>query len=117
MAFRIRMGVLEMEAFWNDLSTRKQNGRLEKDEEKFFKKWVKALGYLSADPRHNSLASHEIEDLTRNYGIKFFNLISRIRGRRLDGCSGPMVRTRETSQSLRSSRIPRTRNVAPISGS
>jgi len=72
MAFRIRMGVPEMEALWNDLSTRKQTGELDKAEEKFFKKWVKALGYLSADPRHNSLASHEIEDLTRKYGIKIF---------------------------------------------
>ena len=66
------MGVPEMEAVWNDLSTRKQMGDLDKDEEKFFKKWVKALGYLSVDPRHNSLASHEIEDLTRKYGFKTF---------------------------------------------
>src|SRR5437870_8600670 len=72
MAFRIRMGVPEMEAVWNDLSTRKQMGDLDKDEEKFFKKWVKALGYLSVDPRHNSLASHEINDLTRKYGFKIF---------------------------------------------
>ena len=66
------MGVPEMEALWNDLSTRKQMGDLDKDEEKFFKKWVKALGYLSVDPRHNSLASHEINDLTRKYGFKIF---------------------------------------------
>jgi hypothetical protein len=72
MAFRIRMGVPEMEALWNDLSTRKQEGELDKDEERFFKKWVKALGYLSANPRHNSLASHEIEDLTRKHGVKIF---------------------------------------------
>jgi len=72
MAFRIRMGVPEMEALWNDLSTRKQMGDLDKDEEKFFKKWVKALGYLSVDPRHNSLASHEIEDLSRKHGFKIF---------------------------------------------
>ncbi|SRR6266487_1616207 len=72
MAFKIRMGVPEMEALWNDLSTRKQEGELDKDEEKFFKKWVKALGYLSANPRHNSLASHEIEDLTHKHGIKIF---------------------------------------------
>jgi hypothetical protein len=72
MPFRIRMGVPDMEALWNDLSTRKQTGELDKDEEKFFKKWVKALGYLSANPRHNSLASHEIENLTRKHGIKIF---------------------------------------------
>ena len=66
------MGVPEMEAFWNDLSTRKQTGELDKTEEKFFKKWVKALGYLSADPRHNSLGSHEINELTQKYGFKIF---------------------------------------------
>jgi hypothetical protein len=72
MAFRIRMGVPGMEALWKDLSDRKLAGKLDKAEEKFFKKWIKALGYLSANPRHNSLASHEIEDLTRKYGIKIF---------------------------------------------
>jgi hypothetical protein len=72
MAFKIRMGMPEMDALWNDLSKRKQNGKLDKNEEMFFKKWVKALGYLSANPRHNSLASHEIDDLTRKHGIKIF---------------------------------------------
>ena len=72
MAFKIRMGVPEMEAFWNDLATRKQAGKLDKDEAKFFKKWVKALSYLSQNPKHNSLGSHEIEDLTRKYGMKIF---------------------------------------------
>src|SRR6266550_147007 len=72
MPFRIRMGVPDMEAFWNDLSARKQAGKLGKTEEKFFKKWVKALGYLSSNPRHNSLASHEIEDLSRKHAIKIF---------------------------------------------
>ena len=66
------MGVPEMEALWNDLSTRKQTGELDKAEQRFFKKWVKALGFLSASPRHNSLVSHEIEDLTRKHGIKIF---------------------------------------------
>jgi hypothetical protein len=72
MPFRIRMGMPDMEAFWNDFSTRKQDGKLDRNEEKFFKRFVKALGYLAANPRHNSLASHEIEDLTRKYGFKIF---------------------------------------------
>lgn len=72
MPFNIRMGLPEMAAFWNDLSTRKQRGQLDRDEEKFFKKFVKALGHLSQNPRHNSLASHEIDDLTRKYGFKVF---------------------------------------------
>jgi len=37
------MGVPEMEAVWNDLSARKQMGDLDKEEEKFFKKWSKLL--------------------------------------------------------------------------
>jgi len=72
MAFNVRMGLPEMAALWNDLSTRKQQGKLDKAEEKFFKKLVKALGYLGQNPRHNSLASHEIDDLTRKYGFKIF---------------------------------------------
>jgi hypothetical protein len=70
MAFKIRMGVPEMDALWNDLSIRKLNGDLDKDEEKYFKKLVKTLGYLQENPHHNSLASHEIDDLTRKYGLK-----------------------------------------------
>ena len=72
MAFKIRMGLPEMEALWKDLSTRKLQAKLDRDEEKFFKKLVKALGYLELNPRHNSLASHEIDDLTRKYGFKIF---------------------------------------------
>jgi hypothetical protein len=72
MAFNIRMGLPEMAELWNDLSSRKQAGKLDKDEEKFFKKLVRTLGYLSQDPKHNSLASHEIDELTRKYGTKIF---------------------------------------------
>ena len=72
MTFKVRMGVPEMEALWNDLSTRKQQRQLDRAEEKLFKKLVKALGYLQENPRHNSLASHEIDDLTRKYGLKIF---------------------------------------------
>ena len=50
MPFALRMGQPEMKALWQDLSTRQQAGCLGKDEEKFFKKLVKVLGCLSADP-------------------------------------------------------------------
>ena len=72
MVFKIRMGQPEMEALWLDLSTRKLKGGLDKDEEKLFKKLVKALGFLSSNPKHNSLASHEITELSRKYGIRIF---------------------------------------------
>lgn len=52
--------------------TRKLDEKLDKEEEKFFKKLVKALNYLQENPRHNSLASHEIDDLTRKFGLKIF---------------------------------------------
>jgi hypothetical protein len=72
MSFNIRMGLPEMDALWADLSTRCLAGRLDAHEKPFFKKLVKALGYLKENPRHNSLASHEIDDLTRKYGFKVF---------------------------------------------
>jgi len=72
MVFNIRMGQPEMATLWMDLSKRKQQGKLDRDEEKLFKKLVKALGYLGANPKHNSLASHEITDLSRQHGCKIF---------------------------------------------
>lgn len=72
MAFNIRMGLPEMEAVWRDFSTRKLRGQLDKDEEKFFRKLVKTLSYLGENSRHNSLASNEIDELTRRHGFKIF---------------------------------------------
>jgi len=66
------MGVPEMEAYWNDVSARKLAGGLAGNEDRFFKKLVKTLGFLSQNPRHPGLASHEIDDLTRKYGFKIF---------------------------------------------
>lgn len=68
--FKIRMGAPEMEAVWNDLSARHEQGKLSGNEQIFFKKLIKALAYLEVNPRHNSLESHEIDPLTRRYGVK-----------------------------------------------
>ena len=72
MPFNIRMGVPEMEAYWNDLISRKNSGQLGRGDERLLKKLGKALSFLAQNPRHNSLASHEIDDLSRKYGIKIF---------------------------------------------
>ena len=72
MPFKIRMGVPEMAAVWSDLSTRKLQGKLGRNEEKFFKKLVKVLGLLGANPRHHSLRTHAIDALTDKYGFKVF---------------------------------------------
>jgi hypothetical protein len=72
MAFYIRMGVPGMEAKWNDLLDRARCGQLDKNEQKFYRKLVKALAYLRENPRHNSLASHEINALSQKCGFRVF---------------------------------------------
>jgi hypothetical protein len=72
MAFNIRMGVPGMEAKWNDLVDRARRDQLDKEEQKVYRKLVKALRYLRENPRHNSLASHEIDALSRKCGFRVF---------------------------------------------
>ena len=67
---QIRMGVPEMAALWKDLTERRDQHRLNNDEEHFFKKLVKVLCYLRENPRHPSLNSHDIDALSRRYGFK-----------------------------------------------
>jgi hypothetical protein len=68
--FSIRLGVPEMEALWADLSEKAKNSTLGKDEEKLYKKMGKAMAFLSNDPKHPGLHSHEIDALSRRYGVK-----------------------------------------------
>lgn len=72
MRFAIRMGVPEMDSRWTDLTSRHREGRLGKDEVQLFKKLVKTLGFLQENPFHNSLRSHEIEPLSRKFGLKVY---------------------------------------------
>ena len=105
-----------MEAFWNDLSERARAGKLSKDEDRFFKRLVKSLGYLSANPRHNSLESHEIDALTQKFTeSRFFNRSSRTRRQRQAEYSGRMGRTKEILPFLELSHTQRIRSAGPIS--
>lgn len=70
MSFSIVMGVPEMEALWNYYQTQYREGTLSKHDSRIYKKWGKALKFLSEDPCYPSLQTHEIEPLTRRYGIK-----------------------------------------------
>ncbi len=72
MKFAIRMGVPEMQAFWHDLVSRHASGNLNVQEQKLFKQLTKALLLLEANPRHNSLQSHEIGPLSNRAGHKIF---------------------------------------------
>jgi hypothetical protein len=67
MNFTIRMGVPDMEAYWDDMYRRAQEGNLDREEMRLWKKLAKTVLLLSSNPRHNSLQSHEIDDLTRRY--------------------------------------------------
>jgi hypothetical protein len=70
--FNLRMGVPEMASVWSDLSSRHQQGKMDRDEEKYFRKLVKALAFLGENPRHPSLQTPEINALTDKYGFKVF---------------------------------------------
>jgi hypothetical protein len=64
------MGFPEMAALWNEFTHKSKEGDLSRDESLLFKKWKKALEYLSNDPRHPGLHTHEITPLSRRYGLK-----------------------------------------------
>jgi len=68
--FSIHMGVPEMEEFWNSLCANVKAGTASKRDVELHAKIGKALALLSVDPRHPGLHSHDIEALTRRYGMK-----------------------------------------------
>ena len=70
MSFAIRMGIPEMLALWTDLSKKKAAGTISKKELALYNKWGKAMRLLSQDPSYPSLHTHDIEPLTKRYGIK-----------------------------------------------
>ncbi|MDZ7725693.1 MAG: hypothetical protein U5R06_23425 [candidate division KSB1 bacterium] len=72
MPFTIRLGIPEVETFWNEMNKKYDHDQLTTVELKLFKKLVKTLRLLSDNPRHNSLNSHEIPPLTQKYGIKIW---------------------------------------------
>lgn len=59
-----------MEALWNDLKTKHQNSKANKNEEVLYSKWGNALKKLAENPMYPGLKSHEIEPLSRRYGMK-----------------------------------------------
>lgn len=70
MSFAIRMGIPEMLALWTDLSQKNTAGTISKKELALYNKWGKAMRLLSQDPSYPSLHTHDIEPLTKRYGIK-----------------------------------------------
>ena len=70
MVYAIRMGGPEMEALWNELQTKWRSGTIRKDEEKPYNKWGSALKKLSENPMYPGLKPHEIDVLSKRYGMK-----------------------------------------------
>lgn len=70
MSFNIRMGIPEMQRLWMNLQQKYRLGTIKKKEEELYKKWGKALKLLADNPIYPSLQTHEIEPLSRRYGMK-----------------------------------------------
>lgn len=69
---KIRMGLPEMEALWNDLTGKSDQNLLKGEDIILFRKLVKALALLRKDPRHPGLETHDIDDLSKRYGFKIW---------------------------------------------
>lgn len=50
MEYKIRMGIPEMKALWDELQAKYRSGTIKKDEEKLYKKWGSALKKLICQP-------------------------------------------------------------------
>lgn len=70
MSFNIRMGIPEMLELWTDLYQKNAAGTISKKELALYNKWGKAMRLLSQDPYYPSLHTHDIEPLTKRYGVK-----------------------------------------------
>ena len=70
MTYRIRLGVPEMAALWNELRQKAADGSAGKKDLALYQKLGKAMKLLSNDPRHPGLQSPEISALSRRYGMK-----------------------------------------------
>ena len=62
------MGIPEMEVLWFSLQREYLSGTINKKDASLYKKWGKALKLLSDNPRHPSLQTHDIRELTERYG-------------------------------------------------
>lgn len=72
MTFKIHFGEPDIKSLWDDLCRKKASNQINAKENEFLEKWVKTTSHLSHNPRHPSLNTHEIEDLSKKFGMKVF---------------------------------------------
>ena len=70
MTFDIYFGIPEIRDLWLELNEKVDKNEASKDEIRLLKKLKKAIGFLQENPHHNSLNSHEIQILSKRYGMK-----------------------------------------------
>lgn len=70
MMYEIIMGIPEMKALWENLQQKHRDGTISKNDEQLYKKWGKAMKLLSGNPFYPGLKTHDIEPLTKRYGVK-----------------------------------------------
>ena len=68
--YTIRLGIPEVQALWDELSTKVSKGTAGRNDERLYRQLGKAMKLLSNDPRHPGLRSHEIAALSARYGMK-----------------------------------------------
>lgn len=59
-----------MAELWNRLQTKQRNGTIGKKDSELYNKWANALKKLAEDPFYPSLNTHEIDLLSKRYGMK-----------------------------------------------
>ena len=66
----IRLGIPETKEFWDSLKKKVKENTASKDEVLLYQKLGKAMKLLSVNPRHTGLRTHDIEALSKRYGMK-----------------------------------------------
>ena len=64
------MAMPEVAELWQDLTERERTNRLSNDEIILLRKWKTAIQHLAENPKHPGLQSHEIEPLSKRYGMR-----------------------------------------------
>ena len=69
MTFKIHFGFPEAYRVWFSLGELVSSGKANPKEERLYRRLKKAILLLADNPRHPGLHSHEIDVLTKRYGI------------------------------------------------
>ena len=70
--YSIRYGYPTVDKIMTYLENRYKTNQLSEGEKKLLQRYVKCFNFLRSNPRHNSLKTHEINTLSKKFGIKIF---------------------------------------------